>query len=154
MEKQLEQEINIFDVANYIIDKIPDITHMKLQKLIYYAHAFYLVEFKNKLINSILQAWVYGPVFPELYMEFRQYSNKPVQKTDKGNEDKISEERKISIDKVIKKYGHMSSGELSVQTHNESPWFFKIDKSDDWSKNVIEDKDLESYFMSGLGTEI
>ncbi|MEZ0180212.1 type II toxin-antitoxin system antitoxin SocA domain-containing protein ['Camptotheca acuminata' phytoplasma] len=54
-------------------------------------------------------------IFPELYIEFCKYSYKPVQKTDKGNEYKISDESKIIIDKVIEQYGHMSGGELSVQ---------------------------------------
>ncbi|WP_265332888.1 Panacea domain-containing protein [Mulberry dwarf phytoplasma] len=53
---------------------------MKLQKIIYYAHAFHLVNQKQKLINSTLQAWIYGPVFPELYIEFCKYSYNPVKK--------------------------------------------------------------------------
>ncbi|QTX03234.1 hypothetical protein LFWB_6810 [Candidatus Phytoplasma luffae] len=34
--------INIFDVANYIIDRIPNITNMKLQKLIYYSQKLFV----------------------------------------------------------------------------------------------------------------
>ncbi len=46
------------------------ITHLKLQKLIYYAQAWSLALFKTSLFNEDLQAWVHGPVAPSIYRRF------------------------------------------------------------------------------------
>ncbi|MEZ0180417.1 Panacea domain-containing protein ['Camptotheca acuminata' phytoplasma] len=127
---------------------------MTLQKIIYYAHAFHLINYKKKLINSTLEAWFYGPVFHELYIEFCKYSYKPVKKTKKGNAKKISGEIKISIDKILEKYGHVPDTELTDKTNSEEPWLSAVDKSEDWEQNVIEDKDLEEHYMLEFNNQI
>ncbi|WP_049821842.1 Panacea domain-containing protein [Candidatus Phytoplasma mali] len=84
MEKS--NEINIFDVANYIIanKKIPDLTNLKIQKLIFYIYAIYLVKTnqKTKMFHSDIEAWPYGVVSPKLYLhlmhETKTLSNKKI----------------------------------------------------------------------------
>ncbi|CCP88038.1 Panacea domain-containing protein [Candidatus Phytoplasma solani] len=72
-------EITIFDVANYIIKKNKSaITNMKLQKLTYYTYAKYLVENNQPIFNEPIEAWLHGPVFPNLYNEFKRYTYKPI----------------------------------------------------------------------------
>ncbi|WP_339332520.1 Panacea domain-containing protein, partial [Paulownia witches'-broom phytoplasma] len=62
-----KNQINVFDVALYIVKNNPHpTTKMKLNKMIYYAHAKYLVQTKKPLVKEQIQAWIYGPVFPEL----------------------------------------------------------------------------------------
>ena len=64
---------NVFDVANWFISK-GDISPKKLQKLVYYAYAWYLTfmndsdnELNNRLFEDRAEAWIHGPVFPKLY---------------------------------------------------------------------------------------
>ncbi|MFB5029887.1 MAG: hypothetical protein WJU30_00441 [Candidatus Phytoplasma pruni] len=119
---------------------------MKLQKLIYYAHAFHLVNFKEKLIDENLQAWIYGPVFTKLYQEFCKHSYHALKKTSKGNDNKLLPNQKETINLVIEKFGNMDGGDLSEQTYKGKPWLNSFNKSCDWEQNVITDKDLIKYF--------
>lgn len=43
------------------------VTPLKLQKLVYFAHGWYLALKEQPLLKERVQAWKYGPVVPELY---------------------------------------------------------------------------------------
>ena len=57
----------VFDVAFYILDKLGDMSTMKLQKLCYYAQAWSLAWDGFPLFDEEFQAWANGPVCRELY---------------------------------------------------------------------------------------
>lgn len=67
----------IFDVANYFLAKSdPEadvyITPLKLQKLTYYTKAWSLAIHNDPLFDSHFEAWVHGPVNPDLsYRKFK-----------------------------------------------------------------------------------
>ncbi|MDR3706862.1 MAG: DUF4065 domain-containing protein [Capsulimonadaceae bacterium] len=71
-------------VANFFLeladtdDEYRSVTHMKLQKLVYFAHGWHLGLFGTPLINERIQAWKYGPVVPSLYSEFQAYGSSPI----------------------------------------------------------------------------
>lgn len=65
-------------IANRFIDiakgcKATDLTPMKLQKLIYFAHAWHLHLKQQPLVSDRIEAWDYGPVIPTVYDEFRRF---------------------------------------------------------------------------------
>lgn len=69
------------DIANYIINyvnsgnkKLCTLSHLKLQKLLYYVQATYLAKSDGDLIfiNDI-EKWQYGPVVREVYYEFKDF---------------------------------------------------------------------------------
>ncbi|MEZ0180289.1 Panacea domain-containing protein ['Camptotheca acuminata' phytoplasma] len=107
---------------NYVIEKIGDVTNMKLHKLIYYIQGVYLAKYNEKMFDSALESWLYGPIFPELYLQIYKNSYHPVRIIEKGDKNKITEKQAKIIDLVIEKQGYKTAGELSEQTHNESPW--------------------------------
>ena len=48
------------------------ITQLKLQKLVYYADAWFLANFDEPLIKEDFEAWAHGPVVPaEVVAKFR-----------------------------------------------------------------------------------
>ena len=63
-------------IANYFLgladaEKKP-ISHLKIQKLVYIAHGWYLAIKGEPLVgDEYAEAWQYGPVFPSLYHEFK-----------------------------------------------------------------------------------
>src|SRR5436305_3443094 len=59
------------DVAAYILSKTGEITAMKLQKLVYYSQAWSLVWDEEPLFDERIEAWVNGPVVPDLYRRHR-----------------------------------------------------------------------------------
>ena len=59
--------ITIIDVANYILDKMGELTTMKLQKLTYYCQAWSLAWDEKPLFEDDFEAWANGPVSRKLY---------------------------------------------------------------------------------------
>lgn len=59
-------------IANYFIEKArtsgcPDLSPMKLQKLVYYAHGWHLGLTGQPLLDEQVQCWKFGPVVESLY---------------------------------------------------------------------------------------
>ena len=58
---------SVFDVANWFLSK-GSVTHKKLQKLCYYSQAWHCALYDGTpLFAERIEAWVHGPVIPELY---------------------------------------------------------------------------------------
>lgn len=49
------------------------ISPMKIQKLVYYAHGWYLGYFNEPLINEQVECWQYGPVIDTLFHAFKGF---------------------------------------------------------------------------------
>lgn len=69
-------------VANFFIEvarqeKI-EMTHLKLQKLIYIAHGWCLALLGRQLIDETPQAWKYGPVIKSLYHALKHSGSSPI----------------------------------------------------------------------------
>ena len=64
-------------VANAFLDiaksKNVGLSPMKLQKLVYFAHAWYLAVRSASLIDEPVYAWKFGPVIKSVYHEFKSY---------------------------------------------------------------------------------
>ncbi|WP_207513153.1 Panacea domain-containing protein [Longitalea luteola] len=63
------------------IDEGKFVTQMKLQKLVYFAQGYHLAKYHEPLINETFQAWMYGPVIPEIYQDFKLYGSRPITDT-------------------------------------------------------------------------
>lgn len=114
-------KLNVLDVAKYITTLTGDISAVKLQKLIYYCQAWSLVWDDEPLFDSRIEAWVGGPVSPELYSAHRLMF-KVNSDTFDGNIDKLTEKNIETIKQVLSHYGDKSAQWLSDLTHMESPW--------------------------------
>ena len=114
--------VNTIDVAKYIYDNIASLTTLKLQKLLYYSQAWSLVWEENPLFNEEIQAWVGGPVVPEVYKLHKGQYLLEKNIFDSGDKDKLNDEQKDTINKVLEYYGGMSGQDLSDLTHSEPPW--------------------------------
>jgi uncharacterized phage-associated protein len=113
----------VFDVARYILEKQGSMTHMKLQKLVYYSQAWGLVWDDSPLFEEEIEAWVNGPVAPELYQTLKGKFTVSVGDLDqKGDSQLLSKEAKETVDAVLAYYGKFNSQYLSDLTHMEKPW--------------------------------
>ncbi|EHK2406173.1 DUF4065 domain-containing protein [Clostridium perfringens] len=115
---------DVIDIANYIvnvsIEKNEAITNLKLQKILYYTEAAFLVEANKTCFYEDFEHWRHGPVIPEVYSKFRKYLNSKI--TDKQPITKIDDSDKIIINKVIDSNIGIDAWELVKRTHNEKPW--------------------------------
>ena len=56
------------------------ISPMKIQKLLYLAHGYYLVETDEPLVNEVFEAWKFGPVLHSVYHKCKNFGEKGITK--------------------------------------------------------------------------
>lgn len=117
----------IYDVAKYFLTKVDrhagdTITHLKLQKLCYYAQAWYLALEGKRLFDAHFEAWAHGPVNPGLFEEYRHYGYEPIEYPHDFDPDSLTEEEKEFLDEIWDVYGKYSAKYLEYLTHQEKPW--------------------------------
>ena len=119
------KKINANDIAKWFLLRVDRdsggcITHLKLQKLLYYAQAWYLANYKKPLFQEDFQAWSHGPVCAAIWTKYKKYTWEaiPSPKTGPRLEKKI----KNYLESVWKAYGEISAKNLEKLTHSEDPW--------------------------------
>lgn len=137
-------------VANYFIHLLGDITPLALQKLLYYAQGFYMALHGRELFEDDCEAWVYGPVYPAIYRQFKDVpfqSNGGAASVDTVLEGLDSAEKTL-LDAIIKAFGCYSGSTLANMTHRELPWKNARGELDANvpSNNVIAKSDITAYF--------
>lgn len=115
------------------------LTSMQIQKLVYITHGWYLAICHDPLVDEIVQAWDYGPVYPSLYHSFKDFGSSPVERDYTTWED--TEENSLGFKKIVPRltsthdreldaiksiwriYGRMTGEKLSQLTHMpNTPW--------------------------------
>ena len=111
------------DVAAYLLKThFPDgVTHLKMQKLLYYCQVWYAATFARPLFNDRIEAWVNGPVIPGFWSQHR-YDYSIRRDNVKGDSSKLGSTETQIADAVHKVYGKYTGVELSRFTHEEDPW--------------------------------
>lgn len=122
----------VTDVANYFrvqlgITEGASLTHLKLQKLVYYAQAWSLVFLGRPLFNGEFEAWAHGPVNRNLYGIYRDQgwqSIEPLYELDmsRAPSDVFSRDELDVLDQVWEIYGDYDAKYLERVTHQERPW--------------------------------
>ncbi|OMP78984.1 Panacea domain-containing protein [[Flexibacter] sp. ATCC 35208] len=145
-------------IANWFLGRIDTnagdtISHLKLQKLIYYAQAWHLAIYGKPLFKEKIESWPNGPVVASIYHRFKDIpraaaidSFKDWAKTD------FSAEIEELLEEVYTIYGEHSAGYLQELTKRELPWkkarkgldmFEKVDKA-------ITHKDMIDYYKKRM----
>ncbi|MEI7202529.1 type II toxin-antitoxin system antitoxin SocA domain-containing protein [Pectobacterium parvum] len=164
-------------VANSLIKKakekgIKDLSPMKLQKLVYFAHAWMLAIDDRPLINEPVKAWKFGPVINSIYHEFKTYGSKNIEfygtefdiiEDEEGHPDvafvtpwvPVSDYKAdYVLDAILDTYGDKSAIFLSNLTHQEdSAWSLtKGEHNEGNSKGFAINNDIiKSSMKSKLG---
>jgi uncharacterized phage-associated protein len=70
-------------IANFVLDLAQErrvgVSNLSINKIVYFLHANYLVQFGRPLVTAKIEAWEYGPVFRELYREFKAFGDKAIE---------------------------------------------------------------------------
>ncbi|UOK41426.1 MULTISPECIES: Panacea domain-containing protein [Flavobacterium] len=116
-------------IANYFIrnySKYGEITPMKVIKMTYLAYSWFLAltDGEKKLIEERLEAWDYGPVFPSLYQNLKNYGKTKINEPIPSNvEEVVDVEDARFLDKIWSMYGKYDGVQLSAMTHSQdTPW--------------------------------
>lgn len=139
----------IESVANYIISKSVEITPLALQKLLYFSQSFYRVFMGKFLFGEDCEAWVYGPVYRDIYFKYKDHGYNPIDENlEKFNCFDLTENELEVIDEVNSSFGCYSGKVLEKMTHIETPW--KESRSgleeNEPSEKLIKKTLIEDYF--------
>jgi prophage ps3 protein 01 len=133
---------NVLDICHYVInycnDKGYSISNLKLQKLLYFIQAYFLISTNKACFHEDIEAWNFGPVIREAYMEYKKYGGLDIPHLDSYlvidknnlwdlkripiNTDMISKKHKQMINDVVDKFSPYSATDLVDLTHRQAPW--------------------------------
>jgi uncharacterized phage-associated protein len=141
---------NVLDIANKIIRYVStgeygdSVTNMKLQKLLYYHQGYHLAYFGEPMFDDEIEAWMYGPVVPNVYNHYKGYGNSSLNYDDNAIE--LSEKEEKLFKEVMRVYGDYSAIGLMNLTHKEKPW----KETPIGVGNVISTKSMEEFFKKKI----
>lgn len=131
-----DRKLKGIDIAKYILSKTK-CTQLRLQKLVYLCFADYLCDTGKELFTDQIYAFKYGPVVDTVFEKYKSYGYKPIEAEKEDIDTTVSEmpaksrilfaedgtEKIISIDATLKRYGHLTAGQLVDLTHRaNAPW--------------------------------
>ena len=131
---------------------------MQIQKLVYFAHGWYMAFFDGRLIYDPIEAWEYGPVIPSLYQRFKGFGIDEITKEDHyvwGPGVDPSDKNAIALlRKVWQVYGNRTGLQLSALTHaKDGPWHTVTSQHRSSSGKIpqhlrIPDQVIKEYFLN------
>ena len=153
-------------LANVILDLAESdgvpVTNLSLNKIAYFLHGAYLAKFGEPLIDAKIEAWQYGPVFREIYHQFKGAGDKPIKHRAKtlnleSGEYEVSgcnlkQSEYDFLKSVAMPYIRMRAGTLVRLSHVENgpwhrAWFYDGDVNPGME---ITNKSIEAYFREQL----
>lgn len=113
-------------VISYVFEKLEEVTPLMLQKMLYFIQGESYALNGKPMFRENCQAWVHGPVYPEVYDMFRDFKYNPIDDARfailEGTEDELSHEERMVVDLVVNTFGEYSGKMLERITHEEEPW--------------------------------
>ena len=124
-------------------EPVEGISHLKLQKLLYFAQAAHLSLWSKTLFEDEIEAWLYGPVVPTVYQVLQDHGKQPFEKP-------LSQRYKTVIDAFTDRFleqvwgifGYHSARQLVFMTSEHEPWQEAYKKQN----RLITTAVLETYY--------
>ncbi|MEO7994526.1 MAG: type II toxin-antitoxin system antitoxin SocA domain-containing protein [bacterium] len=91
------------------------LSNLKLQKLLYYAQAWHLALRDEPLFPERIEAWVHGPVVPEVYRRYKEWAWQPI--TEDPPYPQVGPETLEHFNEIMDTYGMSTAYELERLTH-------------------------------------
>jgi uncharacterized phage-associated protein len=104
-------------------DEWEPMTHLRLQKLLYYVQGWSLALHGEAMFTDRIEAWSHGPVVRSMYGVLRRHQNTPIKPSHiNGDPSKLSSDELKLIQDVWRSYRGYSPTSLRNMSHNEAPW--------------------------------
>jgi uncharacterized phage-associated protein len=161
-------KIHIIDLAEYMIlyfNSIGEvITNKKLNKIIYYIQAWHLALFNDDIFEGEApEAWVYGPVYPIVYHNYKNFGNGHIEREESDAYDRqklsnylrekgFTDDQQEFIGDALRYFGNKSATELEIMTHRERPWLEAREgfKPYERGDRTISLTTMKNYFASRI----
>lgn len=125
------QKIDSLILCEYIVKHFGPMSHLKLQKLLFYCDAYHLAYFGEELVTDRFQAWVHGPVSRKVYDSLKdksilysdlKYESNPDDIDVDAEFDKLTSDQKALLTDVLTELSTWTGFQLESATHREAPW--------------------------------
>jgi uncharacterized phage-associated protein len=128
---------DVRSIANFVLDLAErderDVSNLVINKVVFFLHAHYLVYYDKPLVSAKIEAWDLGPVFRELYREFKEYDKRPIKKRARRLNPEsgcyeicrytLDSDEKAFLESVAKKYVRLTPSALVALSHEKGgPW--------------------------------
>lgn len=125
------------------------LTNLKLQKLLYYSQAWYLVQHNSEIFAEDFQAWVHGPVLPSQYHRFSSFAWRQIDSAVR-KPDALHIKLRNHLKNIIHEFGALSAIQLELMTHQEAPWRYarKGLSATAKSTNKISKESMKAFYGS------
>lgn len=118
------------------------ISNLKLQKILYFVQAEFLVTTGYVCFQEEIEAWDFGPVVPVVYHRYKVYGSASIPYFLRGTAHGILESDVKIMDGIIDECAKYSAAKLVEITHNQTPW----KKAYRSSNKVITPESMKQYF--------
>lgn len=139
------------EIANKLLKMAQDLeggelmSNLKLQKMLYYEQGYHVAKFGKPLFKENIEAWMYGPVVPEVYHHFSEFGASGLL-PESEEIVKLSELEEKLFNEVFRAYSPYSAIGLMTKTHEEKPWRTTAVGAG----NIISLEKLSNYFKTRL----
>ena len=143
-------------IANFLILESRErgdlVTPLKLQKLLFYADAWFMALYDEELTTEKFQAWVHGPVALSQYHRFKENRWHPIiDEIEKPHFDKRTEKH---LNEILDVFGSETGTALELMTHSELPWLdARGGIPDDEPCNAFISKEKTKKFYQALAKD-
>lgn len=138
----------VLDVARYVVERYNakewPISNLKLQKILYFVQAEFLLEKGEPCFPEVIEAWDFGPVVPVVYHHYKIFGagNIPGRKKSLTKLD-IPESDQDIINGIVDQCADISASALVDLTHKQAPW---LNAYKPGCNNVISSNSIREYF--------
>lgn len=128
------------------------ITHLKLQKLLYFAQGIYLALNNDVLFSDDIVAWQHGPVVKCVYDEYKHNGRNPIDIELNNNDEQLingieNDARAIeTLRLTYDNFAIYTAWQLREMTHQQgTPWDEAVENNG--LNSVINTKSIRKYFL-------
>lgn len=142
----------LYQCTLYILKQSVDLTPLSLQKLLCFIQGFSTQLLDSMLFDTHTEAWIYGPVYTEIYNCFACYKNNNIDYSEifSSFQLELNDSEKELIDSVINSFGCYSGSMLVEMSYFTNPWVKAREGLEDsqYTSSEINYEELIEYFKN------
>lgn len=137
------------NIADYIIYELNnqniEITHLKLQKLMYFCQKYSLKMYDRALFDDDFEAWVHGPVLPKIYKLYAKFGWESIPSN--SYTIFLFHKDKEIINYILEQHKFKKGKELEILSHKDGAWLEARSSLSyfDKSNTIINKKSIKGF---------